>query len=88
MYIGRLRTCQKLIVIGIGTGFHPLARLYPPSLFTNRLKRSIDFASTAVKAWTPDDFFIFGENIAAHAKEHVRLRYGAQKYLSRRASRI
>jgi len=63
-----LSALDKNVVIGIGTSMNPSERLYPTSVFPNGTKSVLDGGFGMVKLWTPNDFFVFGINIAAHAK--------------------
>jgi hypothetical protein len=63
-----LGALQKNVVIGIRAGMHRFGRLDPKSILSDSAQRMVDDHLAAVKLGTPDDFFIFGIDIAADAK--------------------
>lgn len=50
-------------------------------------QRGCDFAVTAIQPGTADDFFVFRENITAHAQLRIGVLDGQQEYLCGRSLR-
>ena len=47
---------------------HPLGRLDPKSILPNSAECVLDYRLAAVKPGTPDQFFVFGVDVAADAE--------------------